>query len=203
MDIDTSVVKKEEAEKKQKKKKGPKPPKEPEYYCPHNLDERDFDENTPIHVAIHACKLDQIKLLLKAGAVHHKKCDGSYPVHVAVSMGAIHRHDAFAYDCLKVLQEHGADLSIRDSICERTESEEEPCTRLPSSIGPQPGMPPPVHLMRLSPAHRIITVITNITIMLSASPSVARLWRSLHPHPRPMQQLQQAPMTVAITSSQQ
>mmetsp|Transcript_14423 Transcript_14423/g.34535 ORF Transcript_14423/g.34535 Transcript_14423/m.34535 type:complete len:1050 (+) Transcript_14423:93-3242(+) len=114
MDIDTSAVKKEEAEKKQKKKKGPKPPKEPEYYCPHNLDERDFDENTPIHVAIHACKLDQIKLLLKAGAVHHKKCDGSYPVHVAVSMGAIHRHDAFAYDCLKVLQEHGADLSIRD-----------------------------------------------------------------------------------------
>mmetsp|Transcript_9501 Transcript_9501/g.21229 ORF Transcript_9501/g.21229 Transcript_9501/m.21229 type:complete len:1072 (+) Transcript_9501:138-3353(+) len=122
MEIDTSAagpaangeefgsIKKE----KKKKKKTPKPPKEPEYYCPHNLDERDFDENTPIHVAIHACKLEQVKLLLQAGAAHHKKCDGSYPVHLAISMGAIPKHAAFAYDCIKLLRTHGADLSMRD-----------------------------------------------------------------------------------------
>ena len=35
------------------------------YYCPYDLDERDFDENTPLHVAILARKLDCVKLLLE------------------------------------------------------------------------------------------------------------------------------------------
>lgn len=105
MEIDTPI--------KEKMKKE-KPPKEPKYFCPHNLDERDFDENTPIHIAIHACKLEHVKQLLQAGASHHKKCDGSYPVHVAISMGAIYKNADFAFECVKVLSEHGADLSMRD-----------------------------------------------------------------------------------------
>ena len=90
MEIDTPI--------KEKMKKE-KPPKEPKYFCPHNLDERDFDEKTPIHIAIHACKLEHVKQLLQAGASHHKKCDGSYPVHVAISMGAIYKNAVHTFFC--------------------------------------------------------------------------------------------------------
>jgi len=84
------------------------------YYCPYDLDERDFDENTPLHVAIHARKLDCVKLLLEAGANVHKKCDGSAPVHTAISIGAIPAHANFAAECLAVLINYGADLSVKD-----------------------------------------------------------------------------------------
>mmetsp|Transcript_6597 Transcript_6597/g.18427 ORF Transcript_6597/g.18427 Transcript_6597/m.18427 type:complete len:203 (-) Transcript_6597:2210-2818(-) len=97
---------------------------------------------------------------------------------------------------------------FKRSICERTESEDEPFTRLPSSIGPRPGLPRPVHLitMDLSPGHRITTVITNITIMPPTPLSVARPWRSPQPQPRrrrPPMQLQPARMAVTIPTSQQ
>jgi len=94
----------------------PKPPKEKKrrYYCPHNLNERDEDENTPIHVAIHAQKLEHVKLLCKAGASLHKKSDGSPPLHVAISMGAVPKHRQFAYECVQVLYENDADLAAKD-----------------------------------------------------------------------------------------
>ena len=102
------------SKKKNEKKKKATKPKEPTYYCPYDLNERDDDENTPIHVAIHACELDHVSLLLKAGASPHVKCDGSAPVHLAISLGAIPRHAVFAKDCVTLLREYGADLSSRD-----------------------------------------------------------------------------------------
>ena len=93
---------------KQQKKKQRK------YYCPHNLNERDDDENTPIHVAIHSRKLECVRLLLEAGASVHKKSDGSPPVHTAISIGALPQHEQFGYDCLVLLSEFEADLSAKD-----------------------------------------------------------------------------------------
>lgn len=88
--------------------------KKPKYYCPHNLNERDNDENTPLHVAIHARKLNHVKILLEAGASVHKKSDGSPPIHTAISVGSIARHSKFAYDCVVALHENGADLTAKD-----------------------------------------------------------------------------------------
>lgn len=84
------------------------------YYCPYNLNERDSDENTPIHVAIHARHLEHVKILLEAGASVHKKSDGSPPVHAAISMGSLAQHAEFAYQCVKVLDEYDADLTAKD-----------------------------------------------------------------------------------------
>ena len=84
------------------------------YYSPYDLNERDEDENTPLHVAVHACKLEHVKLLLEAGASSSRKCDGSFPVHTAISMGAIAKHADFAHDCVALLVGHGADLSLKD-----------------------------------------------------------------------------------------
>ena len=96
------------------KKKSRKKRKEVTYYCPYDLNERDGDEITPLHVAIHARKLECVKLLLEAGASVHKKSDGSAPVHTAISIGAVPAHAAFAYDCTVVLSMFNADLSVKD-----------------------------------------------------------------------------------------
>jgi len=88
--------------------------KKQRYFCPHNLNERDEDENTPIHVAIHAQKLEHVKLLCKAGASLHKKSDGSPPLHVAISMGAVPEHREFVHDFVKVLHKNDADLTAKD-----------------------------------------------------------------------------------------
>lgn len=88
--------------------------KERKFFCPYDLNERDEDENTPLHVAVHARKLEQVKLLLQAGASMHKKCDGSFPIHTAISMGAIPGHEEFAHACIKAMADKGADLSLKD-----------------------------------------------------------------------------------------
>jgi ankyrin repeat protein len=88
--------------------------KRQKFYCPHNINERDNDENTPLHIAIHARKLEQVRILCEAGASAHKKCDGSPPVHTAISMGSLGKHSQFAYDCVVVLSENGADLTAKD-----------------------------------------------------------------------------------------
>ena len=54
--------------------------KEPRYYCPFDLNERDEDENTPLHVAIHALKLDCVELLIGAGVAINRRSDGSTPL---------------------------------------------------------------------------------------------------------------------------
>lgn len=86
----------------------------PRFYCPHNLNERDNDENTPLHVAILARKLEHVKLLVEAGASVHKKSDGSPPTHAAISIGSIPKHSQFACDCIVFLNENGADLTAKD-----------------------------------------------------------------------------------------
>eukprot|EP00934_Nitzschia_sp_Nitz4_P003996 Nitzschia sp. Nitz4//scaffold303_size22340//5713//8899//NITZ4_008566-RA/size22340-snap-gene-0.23-mRNA-1//-1//CDS//3329547054//3986//frame0 len=91
-----------------------KKPKKARFYCPHNLNERDTDENTPIHVAIHSRKLEHVKLLVEAGASVHKKSDGSPPIHAAISIGAHEKHALFALECVKFLAENGVDLSSKD-----------------------------------------------------------------------------------------
>lgn len=88
--------------------------KKQKFYCPHNLNERDGDENTPIHVAIHCRKLEHVKLLLEAGANVHKKSDGSAPIHTAISIAALRQHEVFGYDCLVLLEKYDADLSAKD-----------------------------------------------------------------------------------------
>ena len=96
---------------RQKKNKAKKKQR---YYCPHNLNERDEDENTPIHVAVHCQKLEHVKLLIEAGASLIRKCDGSPPLHVAISLGAIPQHAEFAYECVKVFHENEADFTAKD-----------------------------------------------------------------------------------------
>lgn len=97
--------------KKPKKKHVLRPPV---YYCPYDLDQRDEDENTPLHIAIHARKLQSARLLLEAGAGVHKRSDGSAPIHLAISLGAVAEHEEFAEKCLSLLASHGADFSMKD-----------------------------------------------------------------------------------------
>jgi ankyrin repeat protein len=102
---------------KKQRKKLRKKREEPTYYCPYDLNERDGDENTPLHVAIHARKLEHVKLLLVAGASVHRKSDGSAPIHTAISIGAVPMHAAFAYECTMLLGEFNADFSVKnDSV---------------------------------------------------------------------------------------
>eukprot|EP00977_Amphora_coffeiformis_P003804 scaffold765_cov160-Amphora_coffeaeformis.AAC.5 len=79
-----------------------------------NLNERDEDENTPLHVAVHARKLEHVKLLLEWGASCRLRCDGSFPLHTAISLGALPSCQQFAYDCVVALHEAGSDLSLKD-----------------------------------------------------------------------------------------
>ncbi len=103
--VESKIEQKQSVSKKDKK---------PRYYCPHNLNERDSDENTAIHVAILSRKLEHVKLLVEAGASVHKKSDGSPPIHAAISIGSISKHAQFAYDCVVFLNENGADLTAKD-----------------------------------------------------------------------------------------
>jgi ankyrin repeat protein len=79
-----------------------------------NLNERDDDENTALHIAILSRKLDHVKVLLEAGASHRIRCDGSLPIHTAISVGSLHANRQFAYECMVTLHEHGADLTVKD-----------------------------------------------------------------------------------------
>ena len=82
-----------------------------------SLNERDEDENTSLHVAILARKLEHVKILLEAGASFRLRSDGSWPIHTAISTGAIASHRQFAYECVVALHEAGADLTVKcDSV---------------------------------------------------------------------------------------
>ncbi|KAL3787607.1 hypothetical protein ACHAW5_005995 [Stephanodiscus triporus] len=94
-------------DKKEKKRKT-------KFSCPYDLDERDDDENTPLHIAIHARKIENVRVLLEAGATVHKKCDGSAPIHLTICLGAIPANAEFAEKCVHLLREYNADLTMRD-----------------------------------------------------------------------------------------
>ena len=112
LEYKTSTKKKEKKTKKDKKRA--KLHKVTKFNCPYDLDERDDDENTPLHIAIHARKIDNVRVLLEAGAIVHKKCDGSAPIHLAISIGAIPANITFATSCVQLLREYNADLTMRD-----------------------------------------------------------------------------------------
>lgn len=78
------------------------------------LNEKDEDENTALHIAIHARKLEHTRILLEAGASVRIRSDGSLPIHTAISMGSLRTHTQFSYECVVLLKEHGADLSMKD-----------------------------------------------------------------------------------------
>ena len=92
----------------------PRPKKRLERNPDIHLNERDEDENTALHVAILARKIEHVKLLLEAGASVRLRCDGSWPLHTAISIGAISAHRQFSYECVVALHEHGADLTVKD-----------------------------------------------------------------------------------------
>jgi len=104
----------EKNESKKRKKKICQKDKMISYHCPHDLDLRDPDGNTALHVAIHARKLEHIRLLLEAGASPHQKCDYSAPIHTAISIGSITAHKSFAFNAVELLNKHGADLAMKD-----------------------------------------------------------------------------------------
>ena len=79
-----------------------------------HLNERDDDENTALHIAILARKIEHVKVLLEAGASFRLRCDGSFPIHTAISMGSIATHRQFTYECVVALHEQGADLTVKD-----------------------------------------------------------------------------------------
>lgn len=79
-----------------------------------NINLRDPDENTPLHIAIHNRKIEHVKLLLQVGASLKLKCDGSWPLHTAVSIGSLAEHEKFSYECFVALHHHGADLTLKD-----------------------------------------------------------------------------------------
>ena len=79
-----------------------------------NLNERDEDDNTPLHVAVHARRLEHVKLLLEWGASCRLRCDGSFPMDTAISLGALPHCQQFAYDAVVALHEAGSDLTMKD-----------------------------------------------------------------------------------------
>mmetsp|Transcript_16005 Transcript_16005/g.24363 ORF Transcript_16005/g.24363 Transcript_16005/m.24363 type:complete len:1069 (+) Transcript_16005:197-3403(+) len=111
---ETSTAIHEEKKQPLNEKAQARPEKPGVFYSPYDLDERDDDENTPLHVAIHARKLEHVRLLVDAGASVHLRCDGSCPIHTAISIGGIPAYDNFAFQCVSLLMSKGAELIAKD-----------------------------------------------------------------------------------------
>ncbi|CAN0459244.1 unnamed protein product, partial [Hapterophycus canaliculatus] len=61
-----------------------------------DMEERDQEGCTPLHVALSAKKLDAARLLLECGAGTSRRLEGSTPAHVALSVASVGRHRGFA-----------------------------------------------------------------------------------------------------------
>lgn len=61
-----------------------------------DLEERDPDGATPLHVAVLAKKMDAARLLLESGAGTSKRLEGSTAAHIALSVASVRRHREFA-----------------------------------------------------------------------------------------------------------
>lgn len=61
-----------------------------------DLEERDAEGATPLHVALSNKRLGAVRLLLEAGAGTTKKLEGSTVGHIALSVASIRRHRHFA-----------------------------------------------------------------------------------------------------------
>lgn len=69
---------------------------EDSYRPPVDLEERDPDGATPLHVALLAKRLNPARLLLESGAGTTKRLEGSTPAHIALSVASIRRFRGFA-----------------------------------------------------------------------------------------------------------
>ena len=79
-----------------------------------NLNEKDDDLCTPLHVAILNGNLQALKMLLDAGARVTSKCDGCPPLHMAVCVATHPHHAAFGVEAVRLLIDHGAVVLDRD-----------------------------------------------------------------------------------------
>ena len=79
-----------------------------------NVNGKDDDLCTPVHVAILNAKLEALEVLLENGARVSAKCDGCPALHMAVCMGSHPEHADFALNAVKLLIEHGAIPFDRD-----------------------------------------------------------------------------------------
>ncbi|CAM9682331.1 unnamed protein product, partial [Ectocarpus sp. 6 AP-2014] len=79
-----------------------------------DLEERDHEGCTPLHVALTAKNLDAARLLLECGAGTTRRLEGSTPAHVALSVASVGRHRGFANAALKLLLEYHHDVSVKD-----------------------------------------------------------------------------------------
>lgn len=82
------------------------------------VNRKDKDECTPLHLAILNGRVDMMVALLGAGASVHKKLEGSLPLHVAVQVASLDHVQAttptFGVDAVRLLVEHGCVVMDRD-----------------------------------------------------------------------------------------
>ncbi len=82
------------------------------------VNRKDKDECTPLHLAILNGRVDMMAALLGAGASVHKKLEGSLPLHVAVQVASLDHVKAtapkFGVDAIRLLVEHGCVVMDRD-----------------------------------------------------------------------------------------
>ncbi len=80
-----------------------------------DIDGRDRDGATPLHVALYNFELSAVTTLLDLGANGGKKWEGSTPAHLAICLGGVAKDEDFALSVLKAILLHqnaeGLDLT--------------------------------------------------------------------------------------------
>lgn len=66
------------------------------YHPPLDLEERDPEGATPLHVAMFHKRLEAARMLLEAGAGTSKRLEGSTPAHIALAVSSVRKHRDFA-----------------------------------------------------------------------------------------------------------
>ncbi len=84
-----------------------------------DINGRDKDGATPLHVALYNFKLNAVTALLDLGASGGRKWEGSTPAHLAICLGDVAKDEEFALSALKGIllhqKEEGIDLAcIKD-----------------------------------------------------------------------------------------
>ncbi len=80
---------------------------------------KDFFGCNPFITAILSAKLEVIRVLLGSpnvakDIVNTPHPDGSYPLHISVTMGVLERHENFALECVRLMLDNDADALVTD-----------------------------------------------------------------------------------------